>query len=346
MIISFEKEKEQIARVFSAADFSADNAARMADVLATADARGVYSHGMQMIPLYMRSLRSGCLAPNPEITVVREDRSSLTVDGGHGLGGISLTKAVDLAVEKARATGSCVLSMVNTGHYGAGAYYVERAAGQGMIAYLYGNTPGVAAPFGGAGRYIGTNPYSFAAPAGRYGTVVLDMATTVTAAGKLLAAINDGEQVSPELGVDREGKPCTDPEEILWHGALSHFGGPKGYGIAFMINVVTGVLSGGAFRPEDLFLHSDKEGRNDTVSFFMVLTDIAHFMPVEQFEARAEDFIADIKKVRPAKGFSEVCYPGEIERRKMAKALEEGVMIHDAAYENFLKEAAALGVSF
>ncbi len=346
MKVAFNELKAQVAKVFAANGFNEENAAQMADVLCMAEARGVYSHGIQMVPAYMRMVDEKIVTPNPEIKVVSETDSTLKIDGDRGFGGIVVAKAVDMAAAKAKKSGSCSVAIGNSPHYGAGAYYVQRAADLGMIAYLYANADKTANPFGGAGRYFGTNPYSFAAPAGKYNYATLDMATTVTAWSKLYAAIQDGvKEVSPLMGVDRNGNPCTDPEEILYHGALSHFGGPKGYGIAFMINLVTGVLTGPKFLADDIECQGFRSG-TATISSYLQVTDIEHFTPLSEYVRKMEEFLTDLKSVKPAEGFKEVFFPGEMENRNLDRSMAEGVTIHDAAYENFVEAAGKLGVTF
>lgn len=343
MVVSYENLKEMVSRVFKAVGLNEENAAIMAENMVEAEARGVFSHGIKLIPQYLGYVEKGLINPNPEIRILKDDPSFLAIDGDSGFGAIVMQKAVDLLVEKSKATGSASLAVVNTGHFGAGAYYVERAADAGQIAFLYANTPKSAVPFGGTGRYLGTNPYSFSAPAGKYGNITLDMATTETAASKLSAAMQEGRSVPSSYGVDAEGKPTTDPKAILQGGALSHFGGVKGYGIAFMIDVVAGVFTGAEYKASELDLFGNTHD-HPNVGFFMSLTDIAHLMPVERFVSRAEDLIQDIKQVKPGAGFSEVCFPGEIENRKKARALAESVTIHDVAYDNFVAAAAQRGV--
>lgn len=345
MIVEYERLKQMVQAAFASVGATEKNAAQMADVLVTAEARGVYSHGIQLVSNYLDQIEQGRANGNPEIRLLRETETTLLVDGDAGFGGVSLTAAVELAIQKAKMYGTAALTMVNCNHYGAGAYYVEQAANAGMLAYLYANTPKMAAPFGGAERYLGTNPYSFAAPAGKNGNIVLDMATTETAAGKILAAIADGVSVRPGFGVDHLGQPTTDPNAIMNGGSMCHFGGVKGYGVSFMIDVVTGVLSGSAYKANDISMFGSGEGK-PTVSFFMNLIDISRFMEVSEFEMRAADLIDDIKKVRPAKGFTEVCYPGELENRRFAAAKANGVQIHDAAYEDFLRAADKRGLYF
>ena len=342
MILEFNKMKEMMSKALQSCGMTKENADNEAEILAVAEARGVYSHGMQAVWMYyFGGFDKGSLNPNPELKILEESESTLLCDADHGLGGIVFRKAVERAIEKTKETGACTLVVKNGGHYGAGAFYVEMAAKAGLISWLYANAPAAAAPFGGAERYFGTNPFSFAAPAGKYGNVVLDMATTVQAMGKINAAIADGVEVPSTFGVDRNGKPCTDPREIRDHGALTHFGGPKGYGVAFMEHAVTGLLAGSAYLRDEIL----KPENASSQAFYMYLFDISRFIPVEDFVARAEEMIDDIKKVKPAEGFEEVMFPGEIENRKYAKSLAEGVFVHDAAYEGFMKACADRGIS-
>ena len=175
MNLSFEDMKKLMKDGFLYVGFNEENAEIMADNLAVTEARGMYSHGFQMAARYMEFVTDGPTKANPDIRVKNDYPSSCLIDGDRALGGIVVDKAVDIAVEKARKTGSATVLITNTYHYGCGAYYVEKAAKNGMMAYLYGSNGGIAAPFGGAERYLGTNPYSFAAPAGKYGNFVLDM---------------------------------------------------------------------------------------------------------------------------------------------------------------------------
>lgn len=335
--VPFLELKKTIFNIFSTYGMNTKNAEQLADVLATADARGVYSHGVNLLFGYLQALREGWITANPKVRILRETEASLLIDGDRGFGGVVMPYVTDLAIQKAKKCGSCSVSVVNCGHYGAGAYYVNQAARANTVAFLYANGIKAAAPIGGKRAYLGTNPYSFSAPAGSYGLVTLDMATTETAASKLVVAANAGQSVKLGLGVDRNGKPCTDPKEILEHGSLSHFGGIKGYGISFMIHTMTGVLSHSAFKPEDLDLLGDKVGR-PSVSFFLNVSDIESFNSTTQFKADMEEFIRDIKAVELAEGSSEIFFPGEIEQRNFEKAMQEGVGIREEIYARVLQE--------
>ena len=347
MVIEYGKLFKMIKDGFIKVGMTDENADMMAEVLCTAEARGVYSHGVQLAPLYYGQLERGEVKANPELKIVKDEQSVLICEGDTGYGGIVFRKAVDRAIEKAKEFGTCTLVMTETNHFGAGAFYVERAADAGMISYLYANGPAMTAPFGGAERFLSTNPYSFSTPAGKYGHVVLDMATTVTAGNKLRAAMNDGIQVPSSFGVDRNGKPCTDPREILYNGALSHFGGPKGYGLAFMIAAVTGVLSGDGYMREDFsFTGANPDKKSSLQTFFMNIVDISRFTPIEDYIERIENVIGDLKTVKPAEGFKEVFFPGEIENNNLKRSMTQGVTVHDAAYESVCEALTSRGIAF
>ncbi len=347
MVVEYGKLYQMIKDGFIKVGMEEKNADQMAEVLCTAEARGVYSHGVQLAPLYYKQIESGEVNPNPQLKVVKEDKGVMIAEGDKGYGGIVFREAVDKAIERAKEYGTCTLVMTQCNHYGAGAFYVERAADAGMISYLYANGPAMTAPFGGAERFLSTNPYSFSTPAGKYGHVVLDMATTVTAGNKLRAAMNDGIQVPSSFGVDRNGRPCTDPKEILFGGALSHFGGPKGYGLAFMIAAVTGVLSGSGYMRTDFSFNGANPNKESSLqTFFMNIVDISKFTEYDAYIRRMEDVIADLKTVKPAEGFKEVFFPGEIENNNRVRSLKEGVTVHDAAYESVCEALTSRGVAF
>ncbi len=344
MFMQFDDMKHLMKRGFMHVGFTEENADIMSENLAIAEARGMYSHGFIMAARYMEFVTDGPAHANPEILVLKDNPSSCLIDGGIGLGGIVVKKAVEIAVEKARKTGSATVLITNTYHYGCGANYVEQAANAGMVAYLYGNNGGIAAPFGGVDRFLGTNPYSYAAPAGKYGNFVLDMATTETAMGKIFAAAQDGREIPPGLGLDRNGNPTTNAKDVLDGGALKVFGGHKGYGISFMTVVSGGVLSGANYHRNDIRIMAD-EGL-PSAGFFLQVTDIDKFVGIKEFHHRMESMIDDLKTVKPAPGFKQVYYPGEIENLRLADSIKNGVNISDATYQAFKDYMKKQGMEF
>lgn len=343
MKIDYSKLEDLIYQAFCAVSMEESNARTMARVLTAAEARGVYSHGVQLVPVYIRLLRAGKLNANPRCTVLREAPGAILMDGDNGLGGLCMREAMNLAVQHAKTYGSVTLCMRNGTHYGAGAYYAQALADAGMVSYLYATANAMAVPFGGAQRYFGTNPYTFGAPAGRFGALILDMATTEVAYGKVAAALNEGRQIPASWGVAADGRHTTDPNAIQQGGALCHFGGAKGYGIAFMIDVAAAVLSGAPYLGKDIFV-LPTDTHLAAVGFFLQVIDPSFFVGKEAFLQRMEALIDDVKASRKAEGVQEIFFPGEIENRSYAKAVCEGVQVHDAAYAAFADTLASLGI--
>jgi LDH2 family malate/lactate/ureidoglycolate dehydrogenase len=191
------------------------------------------------------------------------------------------------------------------------------------VAFLYANAPSTTAAWGGVRRYLGTNPYTFAAPTGRHGPFVLDMATSVVARGKILLAAQRGESIPEGWAVDAAGNPTTDAHAAL-EGAVLPFGGPKGYGIAMMIEVMAGVLSGANIGPAVGDLYEDLE-QPQGVGTFLQLIDVAAFLPLDHFLARIDAFLDDIKATASPENGHEVLIPGEIESRTAAARGRDGI---------------------
>lgn len=334
MKISFEQLKKEVFDTFVKYGMNTVNAQKMSDIVVTSDARGVYSHGINFMPGYVNTYKEGKIKFNPDIKIVKEYPSAIIIDGDYGIGGLVMSKAVELAMEKAKQTGCCSVSVINTGVFGAGGYYVNEIAKNGMVGFCYANAVKAATPFGGCQPYLGTNPYSFAAPAGKFEYVTLDMATTECAANKIMIAAKKNEPVRLGLGVDRNGLPTTDAAEIMNFGALNHFGGPKGYGLAFMINCMTGVLSNSAYRAEDVDIMGQFHD-HPTISFYLNVIDISKFNDVKQFNNDMETMIEEIKNIRKADGVKEIFYPGEIELNNYNKAKKDGINIDDDIYNRF-----------
>lgn len=338
MIVPFDKLKSMMKTGFEKIGMTEENADCLAENLATAEARGVYSHGVAMASRYAKFILDGQANPNPQIKILNDNPSSCVIDGDRGMGAIVLDKATDIAMEKARATGSCVVCVINAYHYGAGAYFVEKAARNNMMAYLFGTNTGIAPPFGGVGRYLGTNPFTFAAPGGKYSNFVVDMATTMTAMAKVRAAVRDGKPLPEGCAIDAEGNPTTNPEDVINGGALLTFGGHRGYGIAYMNVVAAGVLSGARYKKDEMHVMADQGAPG--AGCFLQVTDISKFMEPDKFKFRMGDMIDELKSIKKAPGVSEVYFPGEIEGNKLKESLKNGVNVTDSAYAlltDFLK---------
>ncbi len=234
-----------VARLFTAVGVPAADADTVAEVLVEADLRGVESHGCTRVAGYLSMIRLGLLNPRPKIHLLRETPSTAGLEADQAFGIVAARQAMRLAMDKARAAGVAAVTVRNVTHTGMVGFYPMMAARAGLIGIAMNNGPAILPPFGGTTPTLATNPLAAAFPAGDEEPIVLDMATSMVAAGKMRLAAKKGAPIPEGWALDRDGVPTTDPEEAIYHGFLQWAGGYKGFGVATLIEVMSGVLSGG-----------------------------------------------------------------------------------------------------
>jgi LDH2 family malate/lactate/ureidoglycolate dehydrogenase len=245
------------------------------------------------------------------------------------------------AVARAKRHGVGVVSVRNSNHHGALGYFTRLAAQAGCIGMLTANGGPAMAPWGGKRMAVGTNPWSIAAPAGRYPAMMLDIANTVVARGKIFLARQRGAPIPHHWALDAEGRRTTDPVAAL-AGVILPMAGHKGYAIALMMDVLAGVLSGSGILTEvNSPYKTDKPSR---CGHFFLALDIEAFGPRAAFEARMEQMIAEVKAVPLAPDFDEILYPGELEARNEARHAREGLELPEKTMADLNAEAQRLGV--
>ena len=310
-------------RAMRAAGLPEEHARTSAEVLVTTDTWGTYTHGTKQLRGLLKNFRDGTMDLHGETELIAEGPSWARFDGHRAMPMVTSTLAMRTAMDKARTTGTAAVGVCNSGHFGAAGYYANLAALGNMIGLSMCNVdPGVAAP-GSRVPVLGTNPLSYAAPAGDGTTVFLDIATSVVAAGKVYAAQAAGTGIPEGWLIDKDGLPTTDPRGYPQAGALLPMAGHKGYGIALMIEILTGVLNGGAFGRE--VVSWVKDGKPVNQSFSFVVIDIAAFMPVDRFIGRMKDLAREIHDAPKARGAERIYLPGEKEWENRAHALREGL---------------------
>jgi LDH2 family malate/lactate/ureidoglycolate dehydrogenase len=314
-VVRAEGLRDWSADVFVRLGLREADARLVAGTLVEADLRGVSSHGVQRMSTYADSLRRGTMVAQPEITIVKDSVWALVVDGGGGMGQLAAQRATDLALERAATTGHGAVSVRNSTHCGAMAYWAMQAVDKRAIGIAITNAGINMMPTGGRVKLVGNNPVAYAIPTGRETPLVLDMATSVVAGGKLDMARIKGQPIPLGWALDKEGQPTTDPVAAR-AGALLPLGGPKGYGLAVVLDVLCGVLSGGRF--------GKGLGAPGSSHFFEVLS-IEAFTPYEEFLQRMGQLIDQLHDCPPADGSSGVVLPGEIEHRLREKHLRDGL---------------------
>lgn len=300
-------------RCLMACSVSEADAHLVADSLVKANLRGVDSHGITRLEIYTKRLRAGLVNPTPNVRLVRESAGTLLIDGDNGLGQVVGMRGLELGLSKLEQSGNVAVGIRRSNHYGAAAYYVQRAVEEDVITFAYSNAPPTMAPWGGVEPYVGTNPYAFGVPAGEHEPIVVDMATSTVARGKIILAAKKGEQIPEGWAIDNEGLPTTDARAAL-EGSVLPFGGPKGYAISLMVDIMSGALTGAGFGPRIRNLYEDFDNSQNVGAFFQ-LTAVRSFMPVHQFKNRVDQMISEIKAVRHGVGIDEIFIPGEMEQR-------------------------------
>ena len=314
-----------------------DDAHLVSDSLVTAELWGHSSHGLLRLPWYVERLRSGVMTAATTSEMVVDSGAVVVIDGHHGIGQVLTAEAVEIGVERARAHGVSAVGVRNSNHFGTAAYFTRRSAEAGCVAILSTNASPAMAPWGGRTKVVGTNPWSIAAPAGRRGVAVMDMANTAVARGKIYLAAERGEAVPAGWAADEDGNPTTDAAKAV-HGLILPMAGHKGYVISFMMDVLAGVLTGSSFGAgvAGPYLPDTPSG----CGHMLLTIDIAAMMPAAQFESRMEALIAEIKAVPTAPGVEEIFFPGELEDRTSIRNRGRGIALADNTWKS-LSELAA-----
>jgi LDH2 family malate/lactate/ureidoglycolate dehydrogenase len=300
------------------------DAALVAQCLVQAELWGHPSHGLLRLPWYVARIRSGVVDPASRPETVVDRGVMAVVDGREGLGHVLAAAAARDAVRRASAHGIGVVAVRNSNHFGMSAHYTRMMAEDGCVGVLTTNASPSMAPWGGRARTVGANPWSVAAPAGRYGVAVLDISNGNVARGKIYAARERGTAIPAGWAIDAQGAPTTDPAAAL-EGLLLPMAGHKGYAISFMMDVLSGVLTGSAFGTG--VAGPQQAERRSGAGHLVLALEVAAFLPLEEFHRRMERLIAEVKSVPLAQGFDEVLYPGELEDRSRARLEREGITL-------------------
>jgi LDH2 family malate/lactate/ureidoglycolate dehydrogenase len=294
-----------------------DHAVETAEVLLDAELRGYGDHGVWFLGEVHKWLKSGALNPAPNIKVVRETESALLLDGDKGCGVAASYQAMRWCVERAATRGIATAGIQNSGHFIAAAPFPAWAATRGFIAMAAANVvPLMPAP-GGRSKSLGTNPFCFAAPTGLDYPLVFDMATSAIAGFKVRIMAQQGKTVDEGLVYNADGRPTTDPGDLDRGGSLAPVGGYKGFGLALMVEVLAGVLTGAQFG-QNAGVVNGKEGH-----FFMALNPEI-FMPRQEFTQRMDELLGWVKSGQRIEGVDEIVYPGERGQRRAAELTARG----------------------
>ncbi|MCY4438360.1 MAG: Ldh family oxidoreductase [Chloroflexi bacterium] len=315
-------------------------ASLVAQSLVHADLTGVFTHGSNFLPLYTNWIQVGSIDPTASPEVVSDNGATAVISARNAMGQVAGVQAMDLAIEKAKQFGIGAVGVRESNHFGAAAYYTMRAIDHDAIGFCSTNGIQVMAPYGGVTPSLSNTPIAYAIPAHKERPLMLDMAVSVVAAGKVALAKRKGESIPPDWALTDEGVPTTDPSIAT---LMAPVGGPKGYGLAVVLDALCGVLTGALFG-QDVRRGGIPNTPQAMGQLFMAL-DIGHMMPVEEFKQRMDVQIRQMRDSDKAKGVDRVYLPGEIELERKEHFLRDGIAFATQIVEDLDAMAEALGIS-
>lgn len=319
---------------------NASDAQFTASALVASNLRGVDSHGVALLRYYLEQLECGDMDPQGEPDVVQQSGATALIDGFNAVGQLVARKATDLAISLAMDHGVGIVSTRRSNHFGAAAYWVQRITAAGFIGVALCNASPTVAPWQGKRGKLGTNPICFGVPGGS--PFLLDMATTNVAANKIFNAHSSGKAEIPAgWALDSEGVPTTSTAEA-YKGLLQPLGGYKGSGLAVMVEMLCGVLSGGAMSDELGGIRF--RGTTVNISQFFLALDPKCFLEPGEYEQRAITLTKKLKETPTAAGYDEVLVAGEPELRNEAKRRREGIPLAEATWESLVAWGEKLGL--
>jgi len=298
-----------------------ENAVKIAEILVRADMRGVSTHGTYLLTVISMRVKNGQLKLPTIPKVISDSGATAVMDGMDGIGMVAGSMAIELAIEKAKQYGVGIVLICNTNNLGSLACYTQKAAEQGMVAIMSCNAAPAMAPWGGAEKFMGTNPIAISIPAEGVGFTA-DMATSVVARGKIRKAARQGVDIPDNWALDANGVPTTDPNKAL-KGTLLPVGGPKGSALALTVDIISGLLAGSGYGPLLKSFHV-LEGPT-RVGASCIVIDVSRFMPLGRFKELMVEYSDSIKSLKKAEGFGEILMPGEIEYGKEQNSLKNGI---------------------
>jgi len=332
-VVTADELRKILVSIYESRGVPADEAAAVADHQVDANLIGHDSHGAIRTVDYVRRLEKGDIVPGAPFVVEQETATTAVINGNWGFGFVQTARAMRLAIDKARTSGVAAVTIRYQSHMGRLGAYAEMAAAQGMIALVTadsGRGPKSVVPFGGAKPRLGTNPICFAVPTGGV-PLVLDIATSAVAGGKVMLARNEGVELEPGLLADADGRPTTDPNAYFAGGALMPLGASqahKGYGLSVIVEVLCGLLTGLGYGVAADARHNDGN--------FIAVFDVARFRDPQEFRSDIDAFVAYLKETPPAPGHTEVLVPGEIEAKTGAVRRAEGITIDETTWQQLM----------
>lgn len=338
--ISLDNFRAFIVEVLHAQDVPRDDAVVVADCLLTANLSGVDSHGVVRLAHYVRRLKNGTIKARPDMKFDRKAPALGYLDGDDGLGHVVSDQAVTKVMGLARESGIAAVSVGNSSHFGMAAFYALRMAKEGFISICLTPTDRLLVPFGARTPFFGSNPVCFGFPTDGV-PVVLDMATTSIPYGKIALAKVEGNPIPDDWARDAEGNPTTDPAQAA---GLYPAAGPKGSGLAMIIDILGSILAGMPWGPHINQMYGEMDAPRKLGHLFIAI-DVTRFMTLSQFKENLGGMLEELNSQQPADGFERVMYPGQPEGERRKRRTRKGVPIDAGLYEELRELGRTCGTS-
>jgi LDH2 family malate/lactate/ureidoglycolate dehydrogenase len=314
-----------------------------AKCLVDTEVAGVATHGLRLLPAYIRRIELGALEAKPQIRIERTGASFVLMDGGNGLGPAIGARAMDEAIRTSQRCGVAVVCVRNSNHLGACRWYVTRAARAGCIGIATSNGSPAMAPWNGTTAIFGANPIAFGIPAANEPAIIFDMATSVVARAKIRSEATASRPIPDNWALDADGRPTTDPMAAL-AGALLPVAGPKGYGLALILEALAGALSGAGFSHENRDLYADTTGPQNLGHFLLAIDPRVAGMA--SFYNRVDELVRSVRSVPSRDPDVRVRTPGDLDAERRRVAMAEGVALNASLEEQLDELATKYGVPF
>jgi LDH2 family malate/lactate/ureidoglycolate dehydrogenase len=342
--VTASKLEAYIARAFQAVSISAAESNSIAELMVRADVQGSEGHGVFRLPQYIRRIKGGAVNTRPNIRVVREAAGMALVDGDNGMGHLVMRFATEKAIEKAQSAGVAWVGVKWSNHAGPASLYASMPAERDMIGlYLAVGNANHLPAWGGLDMLLSTNPIAVAVPAAEEPAIVLDMATTVAAYGKVKTKAQRGETMPEGWMMDRQGRPLTDPRRAN-EGFLLPIGGYKGYGLALIFGLLAGTLNGAAMGKEVVDFNADDTTPTNT-GHAIIAINVAAFQPVAEFKKNVDVLVRDLRGSQRLPGVDRIRLPGEGSHAARADRLQNGIPLPAPLAASLRQLAAELKIA-
>jgi len=327
-----EELHARVVTIFHKRGLSERDAGIMADSLVHANLRGTDSHGVLRVPHYVQRLEAGSINPSPRTRIAPTGPAAAMVDGDHGFGHVTNWDAMGVAIDRARTAGIGFVGVRHSNHCGALSFFAYRAIEAGLIGIAFTQTDKGVVPFGGRIPFCGTNPLCFGIPSRSGPPVVLDMATSTVAGGHIYKARLENRPIPPTWALDAHGRPTTDPHQATYWTPAA---GAKGYGLGVIIDVLTGILSGGAFGPHIPIMYGELDKQRNLCHLVGAI-DFRKFAGSDTFLDQVAAMVNDLHGQPTTEGFDRVLTPGEPEHLKAIERAQNGIPVDEAVWNELV----------